>query len=128
MARDILETEMHSGLAFEKEEKVSRSELVEKMIGAGETAFTIQFNKKVDAQHINRVLAAAGAEPDLKQISKDIIIGQEVSMTCYFSKTENQLGRSLVMDLNGPNGKNFRQIDHRTVNSLILKNVKYALK
>jgi thermostable 8-oxoguanine DNA glycosylase len=49
MARDILETEMHSGLAFDKEEKVSRSELVEKMIGAGETAFTIEFNKKVDA-------------------------------------------------------------------------------
>lgn len=66
MARDILETEMNSGLAYENEEKVSRSDLVEKMIGAGETAFTICFNKKVDAAHIQNVLASAGAEPDLK--------------------------------------------------------------
>lgn len=75
MARDILETEMNSGLAFEKEEKVSRTELVEKMISAGETAFTIQFNKKVDAEHIKKVLSTAGAEPDLAQISKDVITG-----------------------------------------------------
>ena len=90
MARDILETEMNRGLAFEKEEKVSRSDLVEKMIGAGESAFTITFNKKVDAEHIMSVLSsAAGSKPDLKQISNDIIIGKEVQMTCYFSKTEN---------------------------------------
>ena len=128
MARDILETEMNSGLAFEKEEKVSRTDLVEKLIGAGESAFTIHFNKKVDAEHIKNVLSSAGAEPDLAQISKDVITGQEVQMTCHFTKTENQLGRSLVMDLNAPHGKNFRQIDHRTVNSLILKNVKYTVK
>ena len=65
MARDILETEMNSGLAFEKEEKISRTELVEKLIGAGETAFTIQFNKKVDAEHIKNVLNSAGKAPDL---------------------------------------------------------------
>ena len=47
MARDILETEMYSGTAYDKTEKLSRTEVVEKMMEAGETVFTVNFNKNL---------------------------------------------------------------------------------
>ena len=57
MARDILETEMHSGLAYDKEEKVTRTELVKKLLTAGESVFTISSTKKVDDKHVKNVLS-----------------------------------------------------------------------
>lgn len=77
MARDILETEMHSGLIFESEKKISRSDMVLKMLEAGESVFSVTFNKKVDDQHIKNVIATAGDKPDLKQLSKEMILGKE---------------------------------------------------
>ena len=49
-------------------------------------------------------------------------------MTCHMLEVENNLGRSLVIDLScgGPN--KFRQVDHRSIESIIFKNVKYVLK
>ena len=42
---------------------------------------------------------------------------------------ENSLGRSLVIDLKADGEANkFRQIDHRSIQSIIFKNVKYVLK
>lgn len=89
MARDILETEMNSGLVFDKEEKMSRTELVQKFIEAGESVFTVQFNKKVDDKYIKSVLDAADPKSDLKKIAKDIITGQEALMTGHFANAEN---------------------------------------
>lgn len=37
------------------------------------------------------------------------------------------MGRSLVIDLDAPTSNNFRQVDHRTIKFIILKNVKYTL-
>ena len=56
MSRDILETEMHSGLVFDKEEKMSRSNVIEKLLEAGESVFTINFNKKVDDKRVKDML------------------------------------------------------------------------
>jgi len=37
------------------------------------------------------------------------------------------MGRSTVIDLNAPIYNNFRQVDHRTIEYIIYKNVKYSL-
>lgn len=38
------------------------------------------------------------------------------------------MGRSTVIDLSAKTDRKFRQIDHRTIEEIILRNVKYTLK
>ncbi len=64
----------------------------------------------------------------MKELAKQLIEGQNCKMTCHMVKVENNLGRSLVIDLNSDSDNKFRQIDHRTIESIIFKNVKYVLK
>ena len=129
MARNIMETEMNSGLVYDSEQKVTRTEILEKMMTAGESVMTVNFNKKIDQDFIKQKLQGVNAKKaDFKKLSKEISKGQETSMTCFLLKQENGLGRSTVIDLNAAYKWGFRQIDHRTVNSMILKNVKYTVK
>lgn len=37
------------------------------------------------------------------------------------------MGRSAIIDLNAPESNNFRQVDHRSIDYIIYKNVKYSL-
>ena len=48
-------------------------------------------------------------------------------MVCHLMECDNNLGRSIVIDLNGIPGKNIRQVDHRSIDFIIFKNVKYYL-
>ena len=59
MARDIMETEMNSGKLFDSEQKMTRTEVLEKLMAAGECVMTVNFNKKVDEAHIKTVLEGA---------------------------------------------------------------------
>ena len=43
-------------------------------------------------------------------------------------EVENNLGRSLVIDLSSDGDNKFKQIDHRSIDHIILRNVKYVLK
>ena len=130
MARDILETEMNSSLVFDSEQKVSRTEMLNKLLAVGEKVFTVTFNKKVDDEHIRDILSTIkkSGKTDLKKLSKEIVTGKECQMSCHMASSEHQLGRSQVLDLNAPHGRNFRQVDHRTINSLIVQNVKYVVQ
>lgn len=49
-------------------------------------------------------------------------------MTCHLVNVENNLGRSTVIDLTAKTPSKFRQIDHRTIQWIIFRNVKYILK
>lgn len=63
----------------------------------------------------------------IKALSKQLIEGKDTKMICHLVKSEQHMGRSLVIDLEAPLENNFRQVDHRTIQSIILKNVKYSL-
>ena len=42
-------------------------------------------------------------------------------------EVENNLGRSLVIDLGAKTESKFRQIDHRSIDWIIFQNIKYTL-
>lgn len=50
------------------------------------------------------------------------------TITGFLVKTEERLGRSTIIDLSADYGKGWRLVDHRTVEEIIIKNVKYTLK
>lgn len=53
--------------------------------------------------------------------------GEQVELIGHLVKSEQHMGRSLVIDLEAPAPNNFRQVDHRTIQSIIWRNVKYSL-
>ena len=59
---------------------------------------------------------------------KQIVDGEVCRMICHLVEAENMLGRSTVIDLNAKGENKFRQVDHRSIEFIILRNVKYTLK
>ena len=60
-------------------------------------------------------------------MSKTFIEGETECITGHLIESENLLGRSVVVDLNAPANNNIRQVDHRTIEFIIFRNVKYTL-
>lgn len=74
-------------------------------------------------------LSCEEIEKALKNISKEAIAGEERTLVGYLLNVEPKMGRSVAIDLEVPFDRHrIRQIDHRTLNWLILKNVKYVVK
>lgn len=121
---------MNSGTLHDQEQKISRTEMVELMTDAKECIITVDFRKKVKQADIEEYLKSVKSAADLK--SKDtvnaIIHGEPISITGFLIDAEGKLGRSTIIDLSQPYGKGFRQVDHRSIESLIIKNVKYTVK
>ena len=84
---------------YSTESIVSRSKIVELFEGAGDNVFTVEFIK---------------ADGTLRTLRGRMI------------ERETGFGRSQVADLDLPNPYNLRQVDHRTLNVLILDGVKYT--
>ena len=102
------------------------------MEGCADTIFKVSFHKKLDQKLIESKLKEIKYEDikkgqNMKQITKNLIEGELVEITGHLLESENNLGRSLVIDLNAPKDNNFRYVDHRTIEYIIFKNVKYSL-
>lgn len=128
MSRDILNYEMNSACLFDNVEKISRTNIVELMTNAKDCVLTVKFHKKVDEAYVKEVLQSASKGTSKKDLAKEISHGKEVEMQCFLTKSEGKLGRSTVIDLNAPWHMNYRQVDHRTVDYIILRNTKYVVK
>ena len=135
LSKDILLTEMQNGSAFNTTEKISRTEMVEKLLNAKESVMSIKYHKKVDDKFVREVLAeqitSAKNMKDaalIKAVSKQLVEGKTDEMVCALTGSDSKLGRSSIIDLNHPAGANFRLVDHRTLEELIINNTKYLLK
>ena len=64
-------------------------------------------------------------ESKRKAIARELLSGKETVIVGRLSKASGKLGRSLIIDL--PT-QGYRQVDHRSIKWLILKNVKYTVK
>lgn len=99
--KQLIENTTNSNQQYSTEEKVNKTRAAELLTSAGDSVFTVVFEKQD---------------------------GTERKLTGRLLETENQMGRSNVADLEITSGNNMRQVDHRTIKYLILKGVKYTVK
>lgn len=92
---------MASADRYGETKKVSRTEMAEILSESFNTPFKVVFEK---------------ADGTLRSLRGRLI------------KTERLMGRCMVEDLDKPKGKNIRQVDNRTLASLIVGGVFYTLK
>lgn len=138
VTKGVVQEGMYSASQFTEEKKVTRTQLCELLENAGDTVFTVSFHKKVKEKDVSTeiIKALAGVDSnDEKAIAKAIkasvksaIEGQERILVGYLIQTEAKMGRSEVIDLEATGTHRIRLVDHRTIDWLILKNVKYSLK
>ena len=106
---------------------------------AAAQAPTVNFNKQLKEKDVlDEIMAAIdelGADADPKALAKKVkaavkkgVSGEVRTLVGYLVKTEAKMGRSQVIDLEAPAKHRYRLVDHRTINWLILKNVKYVVK
>lgn len=132
VSKDLMVRDMWSSDHAARTIKVSMTDLSSIIHQLGDTIFKVAFRKKIDEKQIEQKLSSVKFS-DLKsagtisKLSKDLIEGEMVEMTCHLIDSDNNLGRSMVIDLNAPVYNNFRQVDHRTIEYIIYKNVKYQL-
>ena len=124
---------MYSADHFKNEVSLTMTELAEVLQSMDDNVFTIKFKTKVNEEDVVKQLAAKKAA-DLKpgaalnSFAKELASGKDHEMVCYLLKVENNLGRSLVIDLSSDSDNKFRQVDHRTIEHIIFKNTKYVNK
>ena len=105
--------EMTSGSHFAKEVAMNMTELVELLETVSDTVFTVKFHKQSTEEAAQEYLESAkfGDLKDKAKLSslvKHLVEGELCTLTCHIVKSENSLGRSLVIDLNAPIGNQFR--------------------
>lgn len=133
----IVEEGIFSAHQVTEERSVTRTELIEIFSKVGDTVFTVNFNKQPTARAINEAIESSNKGKilpikDMKKLIKAAFEGEERTLTGYLIKVETGFGRSSVIDLAADRGEStadwdsrIRQVDHRTLNWLIWKNVKY---
>jgi len=113
---------------------MNMTELAEFNEPAGDTVFSAKFNKQASEDCILQKLksvAHAFLKDDIfsSQLVKDVIEGNECTMICHLIKSDGCLCRSTINYLlTKSSASKFRQIDHRSIIKIILRNVKYSLK
>lgn len=142
MGFSIAEEGSYSADQYDKDnvQEVTRTQLIEIFSKVGDTVFTVSFNTQPKAEDINEAIASANKGKiipiaDLQKIVKTAYKGKERILIGYLISTETGFGRSMVIDLEADTSKStadwdarIRQCDHRTLNWLISKNVKYMIK
>ena len=132
MSKELLET-MYSATHYKSEVPLNMTGLAELLQFVQDEVFTIYFKKQATENNATQMLLDAAASDftdskKLAQLAKKLIEGEDCSLTCHMVEVENNLGRSLVVDLKTTSYNRYRQVDHRTIESIIFKNVKYVLK
>jgi hypothetical protein len=101
VGKDFIEKSLKSSSQFEKTEKLGKNDLAEKLFTSGDTVMTVEFVKQDNTPR---------------------------TLVGYFVSQDTNLGRSNFIDLNVTSGHAVRQVDHRTIKSVIVNNVKYVAR
>jgi len=134
VSHNIIAQEMYSSTQVQKTKKVTRSEMARVLQDEVKSdVFTVTFEKKLTPKKVLDELESKGyksGEPARKRrkIVNEALKGEERVLVGYLKDTQPFMGRSMAYDLNVEGPHNERQIDHRTLKELIVRNVRYVLK
>ena len=132
VSKDIIE-KMNSANHFKKTVPMNMTSLAELLESVGDTVFSVRFHKKLNEEQVQKRLQETKLS-DLKDksalstLAKQLLEGEISEMVCHLVKAESRLGRSTVIDLSSTHEHKFRQIDHRTIEHIIVNNAKHELK
>ena len=126
-------SEMESADHYDKEIPMNMTSLAEFLVGLGDKGFTCSFRKlptiEAAEEQLEKLKYSELKDPKkLAKLVDDVLDGETCTLTGHLVKAENNLGRSLVVDLNATTTSKLRQIDHRTIQYIIVDNAKYFLK
>jgi hypothetical protein len=127
ISKSIVEEGLHSDRQFNEEQQVTRTELVQVLSNAGETVFTACFNKKLDAKALKESFNDPKISVKSVAAMQRMLLGEERVLTGFLLSSDALSGRFQVVDLEDPEGR-AKQIDQRTLNWVILRNIKYTVK
>ncbi len=87
--------------------------LAELLSNVSDTIFTVQFRKQVDIKDVEQVvkntkLGDFKDKAKVAAIANQFTEGEPCTMICHLVNTENNLGRSTVIDLSAPGDNKFR--------------------
>lgn len=131
VSKEIVEEGMYNASQFTETKKISRTAMVDILESTNGHIFTVNFDKKPTDQSVLEVLksftlADFADSGKLAHISEKIARGENRTLTGYMLAPEVKMGRSKVIDLAEAAPGNSRLVDHRTLNWLIFKGVKYT--
>ena len=139
IANGIVAEECYS-TKMDEEKKVSRTELAELLMNARDAVVVVNFNKQANADTVHAKLEEADGQKVTKKLLGNLLKGEERTMTGYVIGAEPVLGRTVMIDLEGKKSlkptkeegvlwdSRQRLVDHRTLNFVVYKNVKYTVK
>jgi hypothetical protein len=146
----ILEREdCDSASQYGFEKKASRTQIVKAIRNAGDSVFTVNFNKKVKGETVEEEIMSLYANSNGKIISKEafkamakraakaVQVGEERTMVCKLCDVDDEFGMFQVIDLEekyepkplkdgtGVYDNRWRQVIQLNINWAIVKGVKY---
>jgi hypothetical protein len=123
-----------SASQVETEVNINRTDAINLLTASANLAMTVNFNTKVDPKEITAAKKKLTdlAEGKITMTKKEIVDlvdsiteGKDRTMVGRHSGEFNEFGRLKFIDMQAGSGFNFRQVDPRTVNWMIIKGIKY---
>lgn len=139
-----------SASQFNIEKKASRTQIVKAIRNAGDSVFTVNFNKKVDPKHVKEAIMTLYAnshgkliskvefEKKAKEVEEQVKKGEERTMICRLCDVDDEFGMFQVVDLEEPYeprmladgsgvyDNRWRQVIQLNINWAIVKGIKYV--
>lgn len=140
ISKDIFDKEFNLASPYASEEAVSRTRLTEIILENTGVIMTVNFNKKVDEKVIKGALDSIveltkrGEGVNTKNLTKEILTGEERIIVGRHNHHIDEMGRLQFVDMELARDESkeydvrLRKVDPRTVNWVIVKNIKYKLK
>lgn len=137
---NYVNTQLSSASQSTKQESVTRTEMAEILMKNARTAITVNYNKQVKPEDIQKELQEAYENSTPKEFSTKMkaavkrgLSGEERTMVGRHYGSVNEFGRLQFVDMEevrkpGAYDNRLKQVDPRTLNWMIVNDTKYTIK